>query len=62
MDWLNLLAVQGTLKSVLKHHSSKASILWSSAFFMKCCQIIDLRKEKLVYSHLTLTSVGPLPN
>ena len=34
MDWLNLLAVQGTLKSLLQHHSSKASILWHSAFFM----------------------------
>ena len=33
MDWLDLLAVQGTLKSLLKHHSSKASILWCSAFF-----------------------------
>ena len=33
MDWLNLLAVQGTLKSLLQHHSSKASILWCSAFF-----------------------------
>ena len=33
MDWLDLLAVQGTLKSVLQHHSSKASILWCSAFF-----------------------------
>ena len=33
MDWLDLLAVQGTLKSFLHHHSSKASILWSSAFF-----------------------------
>ena len=33
MDWLNLLAVQGTLKSLLQHHSSKASILWRSAFF-----------------------------
>ena len=33
MDWLNLLAVQGTLKSVLQHHSSKASILLHSAFF-----------------------------
>ena len=31
MDWLNLLAVQGTLKSLLQHHSSKASILWCSA-------------------------------
>ena len=32
-DWLDLLAVQGTLKSLLQHHSSKASILWHSAFF-----------------------------
>ena len=34
MDWLDLLAVQGTLKSVLQHYSSKASILWCSAFFI----------------------------
>ena len=34
MDWLNLLAVQGTLKSLLQHHSSKASILWCSVSFM----------------------------
>ena len=33
MDWLDLLAVQGTLKSLLQHHSSKAAILWRSAFF-----------------------------
>ena len=33
MDWLDLLAVQGTLKSLLQHHRSKASILWRSAFF-----------------------------
>ena len=33
MDWLDLLAVQGTLKSLLQCHSSKASILWHSAFF-----------------------------
>ena len=33
MDWLDLLAVQGTLKSLLQHHSSKASIFWHSAFF-----------------------------
>ena len=32
MDWLDLLAVQGTLKSLLQHHSSKASVLWHSAF------------------------------
>ena len=34
MDWLDLLTVQGTLKSLLQHHSSKASILWRSAFFI----------------------------
>ena len=34
MDWLDLLAVQGTLKSLLQHHSSKASICWCSAFFI----------------------------
>ena len=34
MNWLDLLAVEGTLKSLLQHHSSKASILWHSAFFI----------------------------
>ena len=34
MDWVDLLAVQGTLRSLLQHHSSKASILWCSAFFI----------------------------
>ena len=34
MDWLDLLSIQGTLKSLLQHHSSKASILWHSAFFI----------------------------
>ena len=34
MDWLDLLAVQGTFKSLLQHHSSKASILWCSVFFI----------------------------
>ena len=34
MDWLDLLAVQGTLKSLLQHHNSKASIIWHSAFFI----------------------------
>ena len=34
MDWLDLLAVQGTLKNLLQHHSSKALILWHSAFFI----------------------------
>ena len=43
MDWLDLLAVQGTLKSLLQHHSSKASILRHSAFF------------KLQFSHAYMT-------
>ena len=43
MDWLDLLAVQGTLKSLLQHHSSKASILWRSAFFT----------VHLLYSYMT---------
>ena len=34
MDWLDILAIQGTLKSLFQHHSSKASILWHSAFFI----------------------------
>ena len=34
IDWFHLLAVQGTLKSLLQHHSSKASVLWRSAFYM----------------------------
>ena len=34
MDWLDLLAVQGILKSLFQHHNSKASVLWCSAFFM----------------------------
>ena len=34
MDWVDLFAVQGTVRSLLQHHSSKASILWCSAFFM----------------------------
>ena len=34
MDWFDLFAVQGTLKSLLQHHSSKASVLWHSVFFM----------------------------
>ena len=40
MDWFDLLAVQGTLKSLLQHHGLKASVLWCSAFFMiqlSCC-------------------------
>ena len=44
MDWFDLLAVQGTLKSLLQYHSSKASILWCSAFF-----IVQLSRPYMVY-------------
>ena len=43
IDWFDLLAVQGTLKSLLQHHNSKASILWCSAFFM----------DQLSYTYMT---------
>ena len=55
MDWFDLLAVQGTLKSLLQYHSSKASILWCSAFFMvqltsvhDCWKTIDLIRQTFV--------------
>jgi len=48
IDWLDLLAVWGTLKSVLQHHSSKASILWHSAFFM----------VQLSHQYMTTYTVG----
>ena len=47
MDWLDLLAIQGTLKSLLWHHNSKESILWSSACFM------------VQLSHSSMTTVKP---
>ena len=46
MDWLDLLAVQGTLKSLLQHHSSNASILWCSAFFTVQLSHPYMTKEK----------------
>ena len=48
MDWLDLLAVQGTLKSLLQHHSSKASILWHSAFFIVQLPYPYMTTEKTV--------------
>ena len=62
MDWLDLLAVQKTLKSLLQHHSSKASILWCSAFFtvqlshpyMTTGKTIALTRWKVAQSCLTL--------
>ena len=46
IDWFDLLAVQGTLKSLLQHHSSKAIILWCSAFFMSNSHIHTWLLEK----------------
>ena len=62
MDWLDLLAVQGTLKSLLQHHSSKASILWHSAFFtvrlshpyMTTGKIIALTRQTFVGKVMSL--------
>ena len=48
MDWLDLLAVQGTLKSLLQHHSSKASILWHSAFFVLQLSHPHMTTEKTI--------------
>ena len=64
MDWLGLLAVQGTLKSLLQHHSSKASILQCSAFFivqfshlyMTTGKIIALTRQTCVGSHVSAFS------
>ena len=62
MDWLDLLAVQGTLKSLLQHHSSKASILWHSAFcivqlshpFMTTGKTISLTRQTFVGKVMSL--------
>ena len=62
MDWLDLLAVQGTLKSLLQHHSSKASILQCSAFFtvqlslpyMTTGKTIDLARQTFVGKVMSL--------
>ena len=62
MDWLDLLAVQGTLNSLLQHHSSKASILWCSAFFtvqlshphMTTGKTIALTRQTLVSKVMSL--------
>ena len=48
MDWLALLAVQRTLKSLLQHHISKASILWCSAFFILSVTVINLTITSMI--------------
>ena len=65
MDWLDLFAVQGTLKSLLQHHSSKASILWRSAFFtvqishpyMTTGKTITLTRRTFVGKLMSLLSI-----
>ena len=57
MDWLGLLAVQGTLKSLLQHHSSKASILQHSAFFILQLYSPNMTTEKTI-ALTRLTVVG----
>ena len=65
MDWLDLLAVQGTLKSLLQHHSSNASILWHSAFFtvqlsypyMTTGKTIALTRQTFVVEVISLLSI-----
>ena len=67
MDWLDLLAVQGTLKSLLQHHHSKASILWRSAFFivqlshpyMTTGKTIALTREPSYNSAIPLLGIHP---
>ena len=62
MDWLDLLAVQGTLKSLLQHHSSKASFIWHSAFFIvqlshiyvTTGKTIALTRQTFVYKVISL--------
>ena len=62
IDWLDLLAVQGTLKCLLQHHSSKASIIWCSAFFivqishlyMTTGKTITLTRQTIVGKEMSL--------
>ena len=61
MDWLDLLAVQGTLKSLLQHHSSKASILWCSAFSIGTATDICSFCMPSLPPPLLLTSAAPFP-
>ena len=54
IDWFDLLAVQGTLKSLLQHHSSKASVLWSSAFFTVQLSHDYWKNNSFDYTHILL--------
>ena len=53
MDWFDLLAVQGILKSLLQHHSSKASILWHSAFFTVQLAHPYMTTRKTIHDYMT---------
>ena len=57
MDWLDLLAVQGTLKSLLQHHSSKASILWCWAFFMVQLSHLYMNTQQLSDQYIKITAL-----
>ena len=57
IDWFDLLAVQGTLKSLLKHHNLKASVLWGSAFFMVQLISIDDYWKSHSSDHMDLCCV-----
>ena len=59
MDWLDLLAVQGTVKSLLRHHSSKASILWRSAFFTVQLSHPKMTTGKTIVLHLLYRPPSP---
>ena len=61
MDWLDLLAVQGILNSLLQHHSSKASILQHSAFFIVQLSSIHDYWKKAITSHIQTGSLSLLP-
>ena len=57
IDWFDLLAVQGTLESLLQHHSSKASILWCSAFFMvQLSHLYMITRKTIVLTTRTFVS------
>ena len=61
IDWFDLLAVQGTLKSLLQHHSSKTSIIWHSAFFMIYSHIQTwLLQKPQLWLHRSLSAKGCL--
>ena len=60
IDWFDLLAVQGTLKSLLQHHSSKESVLWHSAFFMVQLSYLYMIQGKLFI--ITVIQVYALTN